>query len=193
MIKKLVIAVVFIVMASLSAVGCTTPTTNPTPTPSPTSIPSAMPLATLGTPTPIPQTDAAAQINRYFARQATVATPFTSREDANGRAVFTGVINDGSNKLTPWSHKITFTICKDRNDAKAVFSKEKTKAIAQGYGGLSSGGTDTTWYGYVGDYVSRTKEVYIMACQPDSPCGRDYPMTFQYDFVVSTDYMAKMT
>jgi hypothetical protein len=181
------IVVLSLVVASLLASGCTT-----TVTPSPTATPTATPFATASIPTPMPQQDAADAINTYFRGKGDLVSPFNWTTDKSGRTVFTGVVNDGSNKLIPWSHKITFIVCKDRNDTKTVFSQEKTKAANQGYGGLSSGGTDTTWYGYMGDYISRTKEVYIMACQPNYPCGRDYFMTFEYDFVVSTDYMTKM-
>jgi RecA-family ATPase len=128
MIKKAPAIVVLILVASLSAAGCTASlpgTSSPSPTSTTTS-------TTTSTATSMPADYSSALTKQYESYNFIMERPFTMSTNARGNDVYTGV---GRNATVPGSENVTFVIekMKSKAEAKNVYNTTVAAKLKEGY------------------------------------------------------------
>jgi Ca2+-binding RTX toxin-like protein len=145
-----VILVLFLVVASLLVAGCTSSTNTTTPTSLPTS-------------------DTAAAITNEFSQSGyVIIIPFVKSTNAAGIVTYTGIVKDGENSLTPYTHNLTLEVTKNRNDTTTRFDAWVRNATQRGYtGSVQDAGIARYWSGTQGAAVmNATHGVWIVGQQP---------------------------
>ena len=186
------IAVLLLLVASLSVAGCiyiTPPQT--TPSASPTSIESSPTSTANDNPKNVTELMNEAATDKNY----TVVTPFVQTK-VNGHTAYAGVIDDGPKKLEAYRHNITIWLVPDRATAMKELNASVAKAKASGYVAWS---IDTgSWWGNMGNqYASYpAPTVRIGVSEPYNggvnPSGTDVYLKFgNYSaYTVTTNYMS---
>jgi hypothetical protein len=177
------IAVLLLVVVSLSVAGCTTTNTVTNQTTSP----------------PTTSVNVTDQLNNAFtAQNFTILTPFTRSVNQYGNVVYKGVMKNGEGTLVPYIHNLTLEVTKDRNDSLKRADANIAQALGQGY--VPSINTTGLWDGKIsgtGDGSYPAKEVYVRIAQPNNPIIWDALTTtgvtaiYEPSYKVSVDYMTK--
>jgi hypothetical protein len=138
------IIVLFLVVASLSAAGCTVTSTS-SPTPTPTQVPTIVtptPTAVKATPTPLP--DYTAMLNNKTSGGYVVTTPF-KKTTINGKVAYEGVVSKTGNAF-----KTQLFPMHSYSDALRYREELVASYKAQGYT-TSYSANDDFWHGYLGN------------------------------------------
>ncbi len=152
--RLLTITVLILVIAAMTIAGCTspsdpsptpsnsptatptsTPTTSPTVKPTPKATPKVTPKATpvpSKKPTPSSGNDYSATLTAKFDEKYVIKKPFSKSTNSNGNVVYSGVVQDGDDKLHPYSHKITIELTKNRDDTKTRYAQYKAFLLSNG-------------------------------------------------------------
>ena len=176
---KPITAIAVILVASLSIAGCTTSVTNQTISPESTSA------------------DMTTKLNNAFtARNFSIVSPFTKATNQYGNVVYTGVVKDGENTLTPYVHNFTIEETKNRSQSISRFDAYVAQALRQGYvQGYNSTGI---FYGAIGGYSpNSTRSVGVSINEPDR--GLTWPYysggngvsVSNPSYTIVVDYMTK--
>ena len=128
MTKKAPAIVALILIASLSAAGCTVglpSTSSPTPTSTTTSTTTSAPIQT-------PADYSSALTRQYESYNIVMEQPFTKSTNARGNDVYKGV---GRNATVPGSENVTFVIekTKSKAEAKNVYNATVAAKLKEGY------------------------------------------------------------
>jgi hypothetical protein len=178
------IVVLLLVVASLLIAGCTTTTTSST-------------------------SDAVTTLNKAFtAWNATIVTPFKQTTNQFGNVIYSGVVKDGQQKLTPYVHNITLEETKNRSQSIERFNATVAQAKSQGYAQIATG-QEGRWAGaiyknkltgetsrtYNGVTILPYKYVSVVINEPGTTL-LPYDSTIVFDhtnYIVSTDYQTIAT
>ncbi|MGZ4863326.1 MAG: hypothetical protein ACXV5H_00960 [Halobacteriota archaeon] len=147
------IAVLLVVVASLSVTGCTTSTNTPTSTLQP-SIDTA-----------------AATITDEFTKSGyIIITPFVKSTNAAGIVTYNGVVEDGEKAITPYIHNLTLEVTNNANDTVARFDAWVSNATELGYtGSVQDAGIARYWSGTQGaTVVNASRGMWIVGQQPNA-------------------------
>jgi hypothetical protein len=152
-----VIAVLLLLVASLSVTGCTTSVTNPTTSPESTSV------------------DMTTKLNNAFtARDFVIVSPFTKATNQFKSVVYTGVVKDGEKTLTQYVYNFTIEEANGRNQSISRFNTYVSQALKQGYP-QSTGNQTGIFYGQLGSVFPPAKSVGISINEPDRGLTWPYP------------------
>jgi hypothetical protein len=149
MIKKLAVALLIVMIASLSVAGCT----------------SSTPTTTTTSPSTPASADQATKITNMFkAQNSTIIKPFTQSTNQYGNTVYTGTIKDGESVLVPYTQNVTIEQTKDRNTSLSRFNAYVAQAKQQGY--TSSLSKTGEYGGYIGQGANPAKYVSVDVVEP---------------------------
>jgi hypothetical protein len=167
------IAVLWLVVASLLAAGCTTTTDN---------------TATNQTAT----SDMISSLNQYFnsTKNMIMVNSFKQTTVDHTHTAYVGSFKDGADKLTPKIRNYTVIAASNSDDAKMLFAQQVNKTKSEGYVEITPT-LDTQWHGY---YNSSTSDangaVYVTVCEPHScinTIANEFALRDPSSFVVTVD------
>jgi hypothetical protein len=169
-----VIAVLLLVVASLSIAGCTV---SNTPTATPTEPPTAQGVQATVAATPDTSSLGAGNLagaisDRYKSLNYAVNTPFKVTKSGD-TITYTGVVTDGPKVLTPYKRDITIVLTPTRTSARSIYQTSVDAQKTKGYEEYLSSNTSSSvyWIGLLGTTSSSnpsTPKIYVVINEPSS-------------------------